>query len=873
MRQRFAAPLYNDRIIRDDELIVDLFAGGGGASTGMEAALGRPIDLAINHDPVALAAHKANHPWTEHLEANLWEVRPREATRSKPVGLLWASPDCFPAGTLIVTSTGLRPIEAIAPGDLVLTHRSRWRSVASTMAKESDTVEVRGYGHYGIVTTPNHPFYSKHITKRYPDRKSKTGKRRGALRSLVENPYWPAAEAMEGKLWATPHVYPESTIPTCAGAELSDSFFYFVGRWLGDGSFNKGDVEICCGLHETKSFAARIAETPLKGADGQIVPHRLVDHGSSKLFVWGNAPLTRWLATHFGSGCEGKRLPVWCLSMQTSWRRALLDGYVDADGHRDRRTVTSSVSKALSLGIRLLAVTLGHAASLYRQPGQPGQIEGRRFIGQDLYRVAWTGDRKHETVFRDSSHTFFPVREVVPTGACQLVFSLEVEDDESYVADGIVVHNCRHHSVAKGGAPRSESVRSLPNVVVRWVKAVRPRMLALENVIELQSWGPLDKHGKRIKARAGETFRRWKRAIERLGYVVEHRILDASLYGARTRRRRFFLIARCDGVPIAWPDATHGEGRLPVHTAAECIDWALPVPSIFERKKPLAEKTLWRIAQGIRRFVLESDKPFIVKVNHGKMEARVEPLDEPLSTVTATQRGHAIVSPTLIQTGQGERKGQRARVPGLHKPLGTVVACGQRHALVGAYLSKYFGDPQRKDGKGGVVLGSELQKPIGTVTTRDHHAFSAVFLAKYRGTSPSHPGCADINEPMPTISAGGQKGGIHVAEVRAFLTAYYSTGTSHGQKADEPLRTIRTKHCLGIVTVSGIDYQIVDIGLRMLQPHELLRAQFGKYAEHYDLSAATTVADQVRLIGNSVCPELAEAVVAANMKRDVQRAA
>jgi DNA (cytosine-5)-methyltransferase 1 len=556
--RRFPIPLYDDRIIRDDEIIVDLFAGGGGASTGMEAALGRPIDLAINHDPVALAAHKDNHPWTTHLEANLWEVRPSEATGGKPVGLLWASPDC------------------------------------------------------------------------------------------------------------------------------------------------------------------------------------------------------------------------------------------------------------------------------------------------------------------------------------------------------------RHHSVAKGGAPRSESVRSLPNVVVRWVKAVRPRMLALENVIELQSWGPLDQKGKRIKARAGETFRRWKRAIERLGYVVEHRILDASLYGARTRRRRFFLIARCDGVPIVWPDPTHGEGRLPLHTAAECIDWNLPVPSIFERKKPLAEKTLWRIAQGIRRFVLESDKPFIVKVNHGKREARVEPLDEPLSTVTATQRGHAVVvphltkfqqnsvgqdtrepldtvmagaqrfgvvAPTLIQTGQGERKGQRARVPGLQKPLGTIVACGQRHALVGAYLSKYFGDPLRKDGKGGVVLGSELEKPIGAVTTRDHHAFSAVFLAKYRGTSDSHPGCADINKPMPTISAGGQKGGIHVAEVRAFLTAYYSTGTTHGQKVDDPLRTIRTKHCLGIVTVSGTDYQIVDIGLRMLQPHELLRAQFGKYAEHYDLSAATTVADKVRLIGNSVCPELAEAVIAANLKREVQRAA
>jgi len=427
--------------------------------------------------------------------------------------------------------------------------------------------------------------------------------------------------------------------------------------------------------------------------------------------------------------------------------------------------------------------------------------------------------------------------------------------------------DCTHFSVAKGDVPKSQKIRSLAWAVVRWAKAVRPAVIFLENVQEFRGWGPLGADGRPDKSRMGQTFRAWRRKLEGLGYVVDYRVLDASLYGAPTRRRRLFLIARCDGQAIRWPDPTHGPGRLPLHTAAECIDWSLPCPSIFERKKPLAEKTLWRIAQGIRRFVLETPSPFIVKVNHGKREARVEPIGDPLSTVTAERRGHAVVAPTLIQTGYGERAGQAARVPGLDKPLGTVVGCGQKHALVAAFLAKHFGDPNRASG-GGIVIGDQLDRPIGTVTARDHHSLAAVALAKFRGTSDQHPGCAPVDEPLPTISAGG----IHVAEVRAFLTAYYGNG-SPGQPLDEPTRTITSKHRLGLVTVAGVDYQIVDISMRMLEPHELLRAQFGRFAKDYDLSSATTKAARVRLIGNSVCPELAEAIVAANIPTAKERAA
>lgn len=566
--------------------------------------------------------------------------------------------------------------------------------------------------------------------------------------------------------------------------------------------------------------------------------------------------------------------------------------------------------------------------------------------------------------------------------------------------------DCTHFSVAKGGKPRKQSIRSLAWVVVRWAKEVRPDVICVENVQEFRGWGPLGPDGLPDKARMGETFARWRRALERLGYVVDHRVLDASLYGAPTRRRRLFLMARCDGLPIRWPEPTHGPGRAPLHTAAECIDWGLPCPSIFDRKRPLAEKTLWRVAQGIRRFVFEAASPFIVKVNHGGADPRGEDLGDPLTTVTAQQRGHALVSPSLVQTGYGEREGQRPRALDLHAPLGTLVN-GQKHALVSAFLAKHFGDPLRADGGGGVVAGSELGQPIGTVTARDHHSLAALRLEKlderYRSCSasdfngcdrgagrrqrleapesehdpagrPASPrddgeerlpggscelepqGLHDVGSPSgvdgaersdpgragdqpqgrrpdeqsPLQSGAGdaarehaplipgprsetpavrpdaspcasRPGGAcvagagayvradrqgvggesddcvssrgHVADVRAFLTIYYGSDGPNGQQLTEPLRTITARHRLGLVTVSGVDYQIVDIGLRMLEPHELLRAQFGRFAADYDLSAAKTKKDQIRLIGNSVCPEVAEALIRANCDSAEARAA
>ncbi len=430
--------------------------------------------------------------------------------------------------------------------------------------------------------------------------------------------------------------------------------------------------------------------------------------------------------------------------------------------------------------------------------------------------------------------------------------------------------DCKDFSRAKGGKPKSQKIRSLAWVVTAWLARVKgtdgkpgPDVLTIENVPEFPEWCPLHGEGTvingvdvshtRIENRKGETFRRWCRQIESFGYKIEHRVMHAHHYGAPTSRKRFFLIARRDGKPIVWPKPTHGPGLLPYRTVAECIDWSIPCPSIFERKKPLADKTLARIAAGIRRFVLEAADPFIIPVNHGGGENRCESINAPLTTVTAARRGHALVAPTLIQTGYGERKGQAPRVLSLHKPLGAVMAQGQKHALVSAFLAKHYGG----------VVGQPVTKPVGTITAVDHHSLVTGHLEVMRNNAKGK----GLDEPAPTVTASGN----HLFEVRAFLAAYYGSGDV-GQSMNDPCRTVVTKDRFGLVTVQGVDYAISDIGMRMLEPHELLRAQFGRFAAGYDMTAAKTKKDQVRLIGNSVCPELQEAIVAAQFPEEAARA-
>lgn len=664
--------------------------------------------------------------------------------------------------------------------------------------------------------------------------------------------------------------------------------------------------------------------------------------------------------------------------------------------------------------------------------------------------------------------------------------------------------DCKHFSKAKGGTPVAKNIRGLAWVTLRWAAKCKPRVIMLENVEEFKTWGPLlvDAEGnfRPDPAKKGKTFESFLRQLRGHGYTVDHKELRASDYDTPTIRKRFFLVARRDGLPIRWPAATNGAptsagvlaGNLaPWRTAAECIDWSITCPSIFERKRPLAEATMRRIAKGIMRYVVDSAAPFIVgqggPIYSGKPVSSAQPfgtlttenhravvvpsivpvthqggdrsesVHEPFRTITSAQRGEkALAVATMVQTGYGEREGQSPRALDIEKPLGTIVAGAGKAALVTAFLNEHanatrqrimpaneplrticaqvkgghfsavsatlvgVGDragesrPRGADepaatitAKGdtavvtavlvdaahgemspsgvkrwgqGVksvqaplstitlsggnqaiataflakhytgVVGSDLDDPLGTVTSSDHHSLITAHIQRDMGQSVGHAAdaplatttaggggksalvtahieamysqkgdesrgqdarepiktvtasarhalmtsslvklrgtssTASMEEPLHTISAGGQ----HHAEVRAFLVKYY--GTDQDPRLEEPLHTVTTKDRYGLVTIQGVDYQIVDIGLRMLEPAELYRAQGfpaayiireipdpkllfkdGRQAEGNPLAlprVPLTKSAQVRMCGNSVCPPMARALIQANFMHE-----
>lgn len=425
--------------------------------------------------------------------------------------------------------------------------------------------------------------------------------------------------------------------------------------------------------------------------------------------------------------------------------------------------------------------------------------------------------------------------------------------------------DCTYHSKARGGKPhrdrnKARRRRGLAGIVIKWVRLLKPsgqhpRLISLENVEEFQHWGPLLADGTPCPDRRGSSFERWVAQLRNLGYAVEWRELRACDYGAPTIRKRLFLIARCDGQPIVWPAPTHADpkhakarGLKPWRTAAECIDWSLPCPSIFERERPLAEATLRRVARGVMRYVVEAAKPFIVRIGqtgHGD-GGKVRGIGDPLTTVTSKAE-HCLVVPTLVQTGYGERPGQAPRVPGIDKPLGTVVG-GQKHALVAAFMA------QHNTGND----GHPMTKPVSTIVAKGcTQGLVAASLVKLRGTSSA----VSAEDPLHTISAGGEHHGL----VAAFLTAYY--GSDQDTPLDDPLHTVTTKPRFALVMVDGVPHAIADIGMRMLQPRELYTAQGFPTSYVIDRGAdgrPLSKAAQVRMCGNSVCPPLARAIVLAN---------
>ncbi len=505
--------------------------------------------------------------------------------------------------------------------------------------------------------------------------------------------------------------------------------------------------------------------------------------------------------------------------------------------------------------------------------------------------------------------------------------------------------DCKHFSKAKGGKPVDKNIRGLAWIVLRWAGTVRPRVIILENVEEFQTWGPVRK-GHPVKSKAGQTFRKWLSQLEALGYAVEWRELVAADYGAPTTRKRFFLVARCDGAPIVWPEPTHApagsrevlEGqKKPWRSAAEVIDWSLPCPSIFDTREAIREKyglsaqrplrpnTMRRVIRGVDKFAIKAPEPFLVVVNHAG-DFRGQNTADPLQTVTA-KHGYSVASPllapltmhnnenatgtkitepvnTITSSGAGghqmvitpamiqyhTEQTERVRGQGLADPLMTIDA-SNRYGLAAASLVKYYGSDQHGQGAGdplhtitakdreGVLAanlakfyggtytgsGSKMSDPLHTVTAVDHNALTATHLVKMKGTNLGGP----MSEPVQTITAGGGHFGVvttvvvkaepgadlkHWPEIRDLLNTYCGYNLGAGDVI--------------LFQIGETAYFMADIGLRMLTPRELYMAN--GFPQDYKIERDYTGREypktkQVARCGNAVPPPFATALVRDNL--------
>ena len=583
----------------------------------------------------------------------------------------------------------------------------------------------------------------------------------------------------------------------------------------------------------------------------------------------------------------------------------------------------------------------------------------------------------HEANHPDTLHYCQSIMAIDPLDACM------IDGKVRKVRLAWFSPDCKHHSKAKGGKPREKNIRDLAWVVVHWLERLAqyaPDIVMLENVEEFRKWGPLDEHGRPIKEREGEEFDLWVRRIKRCGYKVEWRELVASDYGAPTTRKRLYLIARRDGQPIMWPEPTHGRPdseevkageRKPWRTAASCIDWSIPCPSIFERDKPLKPNTLRRIAHGTMRYVVDNPAPFIVPLTHHGSPERGQSSAIPFPTITGANRGELAVtvphitkfrggaigsdagdpmptvtangqpkrpagaqplglaSATLVQTGYGEREGQAPRTLDPQVPLGTVVAGGAKHGLAAVYLEK-FSENSR---------GRPVDEPLDTVMAgAPRHGQVAAMLTQFRGSNRTGSG-GDLSEPAKAVTAGGLNQGIVCAHIEqanggpnntrlagraadaplstvtvkgsqqrlvqttliaegdlppdlmakatrtaAFLIKYYGN-EEEGHGLGKPLGTVTTKDRFAVVTVEidAATYVLVDIGMRMLTPRELARAQGlpdsyildpvidKRFANGRVKRRPLTKSEQIRMIGNMVCPDVAAALALANAAEEEEQ--
>ncbi len=444
--------------------------------------------------------------------------------------------------------------------------------------------------------------------------------------------------------------------------------------------------------------------------------------------------------------------------------------------------------------------------------------------------------------------------------------------------------DCTSHSKAKGGKPRKHGLRILPWAVYKHARTILPDVIIMENVEEIQQWGPLDASGHPIPERKGEDYNKFITAMQSLGYIFDSRELVAADFGAPTTRKRWYAVFRRDGRSITWPEPTHSKGGAgglkPWEPIYKYLDLTDVGKSIFGRKKPLAEKTLNRIARGLERFVFNNPEPFIVQVNHGGDQFRGQSIHEAMPTITQ-KHGFGIVSPLL--TPYMMRNNTGAPGGNINDPMLTITT-GGHHGLISPYLIQYHSETTKNG-----FRGQQVTEPIQTIDTSNRYGLIMSYITKFykSGTGQS------MREPIHTITTSpGHFGQVSVYAVSAddllkhmdkdtveqteemlqkctwvsqFIMEYYGCGT--GQSINDPLHTIVTKDRFALITVLGNEYVIMDIFLRMLTPEELKMGQgFPKdYVIDRDYNGNKyPVSKQVARIGNSVVPIMAQNLIEAN---------
>lgn len=825
-------------------LIIDCFAGGGGASVGIEMALGRHVDIAINHDPAAILMHKTNHPDTLHLTEDIFKVDLQKYVKGQHVDLMWASPDCFPAGNLVFTDRGYKAIEEVECFDRVLTHTGEYRTVTRTIKKnDRKFANIRIAGAIEFQATLNHPFLAR---KKYT--KSIHGSSRTTKTVLLE-PQWINAENLTDEYRVAIPINAEAKIPSWGGCVMErhnqygrtvswieneygrlmgdSDFWWIVGRYFGDGSLSiaKGTVDICCAFCCQNEIRERLEKTGIKYTER--------DKKTTHSFMISSKELCVFLE-QFGIGSLNKAITPVILDLPVPLLKSFAEGYLSADGHEETiednvRVSFCTVSEKLAYGMQhVLLKAYGRYASMRRSENRNNVIEGRTVNVHPVYNLLFYRNESNRLQYViEDGVAWVNVKSVkIVNDVQKSVYTLSVDTDESFTINNIAVHNCTSHSKAKGGQPRNSGLRILPWAVYKHAKAILPDVIIMENVEEIQQWGPLDKDGRPIKERSGEDYKKFITAMISLGYEFESKELIAADYGAPTTRKRWYAIFRRDGRPISWPAQTHfknGEPRW--KPCGDYIDWSDLGKSIFDRKKPLAEATQKRIANGIKKYIIDNPDPYIV--------------------------GDKRAIGYVIQY-HGEQKEGYSRGQLLSEPIKTIDT-SNRYGLVTAFISKFY--------KTGV--GQVCDEPCHTITTSPgHFGIVSASLVKYYGNDKDGQ---PMDNPLGTIVTKDR-----FALVSAFLVSYYGRDDAIWP-VDYPVGTVTTHDRFGLVGVSvdinGETYMISDIFLRMLKPGELKIMQ--GFPKDYIIDRdyrwrKYPSSEQVKRIGNSVVPTVAKAIVEAN---------